>query len=100
MARMTTSISLALISSSLIFAGCAGEPPPGKESDKEKDKEEHAARGTSRSSRSGAYYHPWYFGGSSWGRSAGRAGASTSRPGSSGAIHSGGFGSTGHAAGT
>jgi hypothetical protein len=90
--RMTTSISLVLISSALILAGCAGEPPPN-EADKDKDKD-----GRSAHHPSGGHFHPWYYRGPSWGGYAGRGG--TSRSGTSGGFHSGGFGSSGHAAGS
>ena len=101
MTRMTKAISLALISSSLILAGCARKPPPTKETDK--DKEELTADGKPTHVRSGTHYHPWYYGwGSPWGYSGSsrRAGVSTTRSGGSSSFHSGGFGSTGHAAGT
>jgi hypothetical protein len=103
MTHMTKSISLALISSSLILADCTWKSASAKETDKETDKEERKAENKSTSSQSGTDYQPWNLGwGSSWGsaNSSGRAGTSTNRPGGSNSYHSGGFGNTGHAAGT
>jgi hypothetical protein len=103
MTRMSKSISLVLISSSLILANCSRrETPPAeatdKEAEQEKDMEQRSAGGGS-----GSHYHPWYYGrGSSWvyRGSSSRAGTSGSRPASTGSVRSGGFGSTGHAVGS
>jgi hypothetical protein len=110
MARMSKSVSLVLIGSSLILAGCGVQrTTSAKATDKKSDQDtEQEARPASGSGghASGVHYHPWYYGRSYWawgGGSAapsGRAGTSGSRPGAPGGFHSGGFGSSGHAVGS
>jgi hypothetical protein len=86
MARMSKSIRLALVTSSVILAGCAADTAPPLDADKDKDQDKHATgHGSGRSIH--WYSHtPW--------------GGYTSRSSPSGSIHGGGFGGTGHAVGS
>jgi hypothetical protein len=108
MTRMSKSVSLVLIGSSLILAGCAVQrTTSAKAKDKKTDQDtEQEARPTGGGGGvhvSGGHYYPWYSTRSYWGWAAagpsGRASPS-GRLGSPGAYHSGGFGSSGHAVGS
>jgi hypothetical protein len=82
MTRMSKSVSLVVIGSSMILAGCQSHYDDDQ-------------RGTRRDSgyRGGSFFHSGYYGGSSSGGSAGKSGTSSGS-------HSGGFGSSGHASGS
>ncbi len=101
MTRMTKSITLVLIGSTLAAGGyftwLALNPPP-REDETEQQQRAAGVHRTGGSAR--GFYHPWYFrSGSSWvpGGSAVRTGPSPGRASTSSSVHSGGFGGTGHA---
>lgn len=101
MTRMSKSISLVLIGSTLAAGGYftwrALNPPP-REDETEQQQRAAGAHRTSGGSR--GFYHPWYFrSGSSWGSGvpSGRTGTSPGRSSTSSSAHGGGFGGTGHA---
>lgn len=90
MTRMTKSISLVLVSSSLILAGCPA-PTPLEETKEEEKGTSHSGRG----------FHPRYYGGGhSPGAHSHTSGSSSGRPGGHVSSHSGGFGGSGHAVGS
>jgi hypothetical protein len=94
MTRLTKSISLVLIGSSLLLAGCSSR------TDEEDREDGQGATGSGTGTHyhgHGGGYHPWiwYHGGSAYRGPAG----SPARPGShAGAVQHGGFGASGHAA--
>ena len=103
MTRMTKSISLVLIGSSLILAGCRRQIPP-----EEQVPPGAGGGGTGGGFRGGYYHRPWSStyrtprppnGGFHPGGGAHPSGGS-GKGGGHISSHSGGFGSTGHAAGS
>ena len=96
MRRMTASISLTLISSSLILAGCARKPPP---KDDDKDQDQVNGQPVHHHSTWVPHHYWWFSPGYHWGGYSYRPSAPAGRSGTRGVAHSGGFGSSGHAAG-
>jgi uncharacterized membrane protein len=96
MRKSTRAISLTLVGSALILAGCSRTPPP-----------DDTARDTSRSTApggaggySGGHYHGGhYYGGRVGGPVVIGGGRPGARPAQGGAVVRGGFGAAGHAAG-
>jgi hypothetical protein len=91
--RMSKSVSLVLVGSSLVLAGCFARNPPAQAADKDKDEETDKEKRTSGTGHSGHYHGGSFWG---WGSSGSRSRPGTS--GNAGAPRSGGFGSSGHAA--
>jgi hypothetical protein len=100
MTRKSKSVSLALLSSSLLLAGCVAHKRPCTTTTQATQPDGYGQPSCTggRSGGGGYYYHhtyvPW---GYSWGSGGGarQPGPVSGRPG--GAIRSGGFGSVGHA---
>jgi hypothetical protein len=92
MMRMTQSISLALIGSSLILTGCYSSPAPTAE---DKEKEQPAPGVATGGHYVGGHYRPVYIPGPRTSAGSGGHGAAIHSP-----SHSGGFGSSAHAVGS
>lgn len=98
MTRMTQSISLVLIGSSLILASCVRTAPKTaeeKEKEREEEKERPAGRVPAGGHRGGVYYHPTYTRGNHMPATSGSRSSGVHAP-----SRSGGFGSSGHMVGS